>query len=57
MIYLNLYLIGGHIIKVSCEELEYEEIYEAWAVGTGVLAFEEGCVQAANVVFIEYLDE
>jgi hypothetical protein len=57
MLYFNLYLSSGVTVKVSCEEMEYDSIYENWEKGSGVLAFEEGCVHAKDVVFIEYLDE
>jgi hypothetical protein len=57
MIYLNLHLVSGTVIKVSCEDEFYETIYENWEKQSGILEFEEGVVHAKDVVFIEYLDE
>jgi hypothetical protein len=55
---LILHLKSGSSVSASCDDDEYDSIYDMWHdKKDGVMAFNNCCVHAVDVELIEYAKE
>lgn len=51
---VTLHLTNGSKVVGEYDGDEYDNLYDQWVRGVGVMAFRNCCVKAKDVVLIEY---
>ena len=52
-----LHLTNGESLYVECDEDEYTDDYDQFMNESGIIAFDDACVRARDIIAIEYLED